>query len=147
MTNLTRLRLQVKQSGFSLLEILVAFSILALSLGVLFQSFSLGLRNARTSEEYTLAALLAQSQLALVGYELELKPGEVSGEFEQYPRYRWTLTIQPYPLANANPEWVDKVRQQLLAVSLQVAWGDSYSPRTIQLDTLRLVDKALGEVK
>ena len=39
------------QRGFSLLEVLVAFTILSVSLGVLLQIFSTGLRNAALTEE------------------------------------------------------------------------------------------------
>jgi len=43
-----------------LLEVLVAFTVLAISLGVLFQIFSTGMRASRSAEEYTRATLLAE---------------------------------------------------------------------------------------
>lgn len=129
------------QQGFSLLEILVAFSILALSLGVLFQSFTLGLRNVRVAEDYTLGVLLAQSQLALVGADIPLQAGETQGDFTDYPRYHWSIQITPYPLPDSNPDWVEKIRQQLFTVNLQVRWETASAQRQIQINTLRITDK------
>ena len=56
-----------RQSGFSLLEVLVAFSILALALGVLLQSFSTGMRGVTQSGLYSRATLLAESIFARAG--------------------------------------------------------------------------------
>ena len=40
------------QAGFTLIEVIVALAILAMTLGVVFQSFSLGLRGIGASEAY-----------------------------------------------------------------------------------------------
>jgi len=55
------------QQGFSLIEILVAFVILAMSLTVIFRIFSGGLRNVALSEDYAQAVLVAESQLSAIG--------------------------------------------------------------------------------
>ena len=47
--------------GFSLIEVLVAFSIMALALGVLYQSGAGSLRAAVLSDQYVRAALWGQS--------------------------------------------------------------------------------------
>ena len=53
-----------RQSGFSLLEMLVAISILALALGSLYQAASGATRNIRTSERYAYGVELARSLLS-----------------------------------------------------------------------------------
>ena len=79
------------QGGFSLLEVLVAFAILALTLGVLLRIFGGGARSAGLADEHTRAVLHAESLLATVGTENPVAIGELQGEFED--GYRWTLRI------------------------------------------------------
>src|SRR5258707_8716331 len=55
-------------AGFTLIEILVAFTVATLLLGALYQLFSAGLRSSASAEHYADAVLLAESGLdALVG--------------------------------------------------------------------------------
>ncbi len=129
--------------GFSLLEVLVAFVILALILGVLMQIFSGGLRNASRVDEYQQAVLLGQSKLASVGIETPLKVSESNGEFNAV--YRWQISIRPYLVtpAQASDQTglpVPILPVSLLEVEIQVLWGGSDQPRSASLKTLRLVN-------
>ncbi len=84
------------QAGFTLLEVVVAFVLLALTLVTVFQIFSTGLSRAGDLDEHSRALVLAQSRLAVVGIEEKLeRPTEASGETEDR-KYRWTLTVRPY---------------------------------------------------
>jgi general secretion pathway protein I len=120
--------------GFSLLEVLVAFAILALSLGVLMQLFSGGMRSALIGSSYSRAVDLAESTLALVGTEIPLQPGSQAGEEKGL---RWELNIQPYV-----PEGLLAPPQDIQAfqVSVRVTWEGSGSGRSISLDTLHLAE-------
>jgi general secretion pathway protein I len=80
--------------GFSLLEVLVAFAIMALALGALMQVFSTGLRTVTLGDEYTRAVLLAESKLAAMGVEEPLQEGEQSGTFDEH--YRWRTVTRAY---------------------------------------------------
>ena len=84
----------MRQRGFSLLEILVAFTILALSLGILMQIFSGSLRNAEVARDQAQATALAQSLLAGPGIETTLAPGESSGNFGD--KFRWRVVVAPF---------------------------------------------------
>lgn len=118
--------------GFSLLEILVAFSILCLSLGVLMQIFSGGIRNTLVGATYSRAADFAESTLALAGTEYPLEPGVYSGQDRQF---QWSLEIAPY-----GPE--DLVAPPphlaLFHVAARVSWSEAGENRSLALDSLRL---------
>lgn len=130
--------------GFSLLEVLVAFVILALVLGTLMQIFSGGLRGVSRAAEFQRAVLLGQSKLAAIGIEVPLKEGVSSGDFDA--DYRWQLTIRPYTDTQMNVAEQAAVPAPLLPVALlevevQVIWGGAGQPHHFSLKTLRLANK------
>ena len=59
-----RPRVEGPQRGFSLIEVLAAFVILALVATALFQLFSGALLNASAADEWSRASLVAESRLA-----------------------------------------------------------------------------------
>lgn len=77
--------------GFTLLEIVIALTLLGLVLVPTLGVFSTGLRMNDAAERVGLASLQAQSKLASVGRELPLVEGETSGTFEGGGR--WSLRI------------------------------------------------------
>jgi len=80
--------------GFTLLEVLVAFTILAMMLTVLLRIFSDGFRGMSAAEAHATAALHAQAALAGVGSEIPLAVGEWAGEYGD--GFRWEVSIEPY---------------------------------------------------
>ena len=132
---------RTEQRGFSLLEILVAFSILALSLGVLMQIFSGSLRNADVTHDQAQAVVLAQSLLTAAGAETPLAPGESSGVHAG--KFRWLLRVSPF-VDKARAGETAAIRQTLALdlweVTASVAWGGlAGSPeRAVSLSTLRV---------
>lgn len=84
------------QQGFSLLEILIAFSILALSLGILLKIFSGGVNTAMVAEDYTIAVQIAESLIAKTGSEIPLKNHQSNGDENQ--KYHWSLAISQFSL-------------------------------------------------
>ena len=133
--------MQARQRGFSLLEILVAFTILALSLGVLMQIFSGSLRNADVTGDQAQAVALAQSLLASAGVEATLVPGESTGVLDD--KFRWLLRVSPF-VQEPRPGETEAVRSplplDLWEVAVRVGWGgDSRLPeRALTLTTLRV---------
>lgn len=130
-----------KQQGFSLLEILIAFSILALSLGILLNIFSGGINTAMVAEDYTNAVQIAESLMAKVGSELPIKNHQSSGN--QNKKYHWQLSISPFTMSN---EKVDpkNIPAELFKVKVTVAWSEDVegrSQRQIQIATLKIASK------
>ncbi len=121
------------EKGFSLLELLLAFTLMAVALGVLMQAFSGGTHLFRNARQQALAASLAQSQLARVGTEIPLAEGEYRGEWSDFG---WRIRLLPFPLEFAHP------RLRLLEVEVTVDWLEASRSRSYRLTTLRMVSQA-----
>ena len=82
------------QRGFTLIEVIVAFAVLALALAIVLGTLSNASRQVRWSDDAGRAALHAQSLLDDTGVAQTLVPGRSEGTFED-GRYRWTLDVVP----------------------------------------------------
>jgi len=135
------------QSGFSLLEMLAAFSIMAIALGVLMRVFGGATRSARIAEEYSRAVIAAESVLDDVGVETPLAPGVTEGRFGE--EFRWILRIAPMPIPvqqqigpnNEPAPGSPLAGLKLFAVDASVVWGEGEEPREVTLSTLRLFNE------
>lgn len=120
-----------------MIEILVAFVILSLTLSVIMQIFSGGLRNIRRSDDYSRALYLAESRLAALGVEQPLREGAMSGALDR--RFRWQSSVQPYREAVTADEAPLKV--VLYRTTVDVSWDDGGQTRRLELTSLRLAPK------
>lgn len=124
----SRSALPRRTAGFSLLEMVVAISILALSLAALYQAAGGATRNVRTDERYAYGVELARSLLAdnnMVPITGTSARGETAGGF------RWRVATRP----------VDLQRTALPAGSLHeievgVSWTDGRKQREIVLNSV-----------
>lgn len=125
------------QRGFTLIEVIIAFALLALALTLLLGSLSGAARQIRAADDSGRATLHAQSLLAQLGVGEILQPGRKEGTFEG-GRYRWALEMAPYvdPLKRRAPQTVSSA-PRLLQVQLEVEWGQAPGQRQ-QWQTLRL---------
>lgn len=119
------------QQGFSLLEVLVAFAVLALSLGVLTQVFTSGMRNTQLSSRYSEAMILAESRLAAATVPGELEEGTDNGEAEGF---NWVTEAAPFDTGSP----FENPAVKPLRVSVRVSWNDRGQSRSLELVTLRL---------
>lgn len=132
-------------AGFSLLEVLVAFVILALVGTALFQLFGGALNNASLADDYSRAVLLAESQLANAAVEgLPLREGSNQGNTED-GKYSWTTRIEPYiaPGTTADQERLGQSSAvRLWRISVTVSWpGALGNQRSLSLATVRLASR------
>ena len=88
---------QTRESGFTLLEVIVAVVIAALCLSALSQVFATGVRSASASSDYMRAMTLAQGLLAGAGIEKPLVDGSESGVSSD-GRLQWSLSVAAEPV-------------------------------------------------
>ena len=127
------MKLKARCSGFSLLEVLVAFTILALVLGALFQVFSAGMHAARSGDRYTRATEIAQSKLAAVGVEYALSEATFSGTTDD--DFRWRITVDPY---TDDQLPLTEVALRPLTVNVEVFWDEGGKSYTFALKSMML---------
>ena len=83
-----------RRGGFTLLEVLIAFVILAVALVALLRAFSSGLRGLDAAEAGAAALQHARSKIEEVGTVIPLEAGEHDGEFADGTR--WSVVIRPH---------------------------------------------------
>ena len=125
------------ESGFSLIEAIVALAIVGLALAATAGVFSTGLRGHETADGADAALALAESKLAEAEATTTLRPGRSEGVFGG--RYEWRLTIAPYQDETAGS--VDRLTAtslRLYRIEAIAAWSDGRNRRQISLATVRL---------
>lgn len=115
--------------GFTLVEVLVAFTILAFSLAALLPVFSDSMRATRVSGEYAVATAFAQSRIA--EYDATGEEGVEEGLYAD--AYHWRLETKRLSETGSAPR-IDLIP---LEVSVTVEWG-AFNQRSVTLATVRL---------
>jgi general secretion pathway protein I len=132
--------------GFSMLEVLVAFVILALVGTALFRLFSGALSNAAAAGDYSRALLVAESALAQAAGATPLRGATQSGRTDD-GGIEWTTRVDPYTAPDVNPDTEhgsDLLPMQLWRVVAEVRFvGPDGKPRTMALQTVRIGAKEL----
>ncbi len=135
----------LRAAGFSLLEVLVAFVILALVATALFRLFSGALVNAGAADDYSRVALVAQSALDEASLA-PLREGTKDGTADD-GRITWLARITPYAAPGVPPELEaasENLPTRLWRIVVDVTFtGPNGAPRTITLATTRLGAKEL----
>jgi general secretion pathway protein I len=124
---------RAEERGFSLIEVLVAFTIAALLLVVILRGLTLDLAGAARTDAYTAATLLAESTLDALGVVTPLAPGTAE---TRDGRFRIAASVERYH----DPAGVGGDGQYvvLYRVAAAVFWRESGRERSVSLWTLRL---------
>lgn len=129
-----------RSPGYTLIEVLVAMMILALSLTVLLRIFSGGLRNISIASDYSRAIVIAETQLATVDAAAVLQPGSSQGITKA--GFHWTRTVGDYsPYASTDSI---SLPVHAYAVTVDVEWRHLHKTRRVSLHSIKLVNKRRG---
>jgi general secretion pathway protein I len=133
-----------RNAGFSLLEVLVAFVILALVGTSLFRLFGASLNNAGAADDYSRAAVYAESRLTLAAADTQLRETTDQGTSDD-GRYAWATKVEPY-IAPGTTDDQARLAQllpmSLWRVSVTVSWpGEGGNQRSLSLTTVRMTMK------
>ena len=116
--------------GFTLLEILVAFVILAVTVTVILQLFSANLKTLWMSDDYVMAATLAHVKMREVLESGVLRENTSS---ETTPQgYRMDVVV-----TEALGKRTENLAWKMFEVALKVAWQKEGKKKTISVRTLR----------
>lgn len=130
-----------RQRGYTLIEVIVAFALLALGLTLLLGTLSGATRQVRQAADSGRAALHAQSLLDELDMDAPLQAQQREGEFED-GTYRWRLDVRPWrePASESNTAVAPATAQgpRLMELDLQVEWGDGRPGQRLSVRSLRL---------
>ena len=127
-----------RSGGFTLLELLLAFMVFALSFATVLEILSGSMRNTVRARHFTETALHAQSIMDQVGVVIPLQPGgRANGESGDY---RWDLEIYEYQGGESEMSPVELAELTgiaLLQVDLYVQWGTSPANQERRFTTVK----------
>lgn len=118
-----------RQAGFTLIEILVAFTVAALLLGAIYEIFSSGMRAAALGQRMSEALLLAQSSLDAVS-GVPVAPGQTTEQIDSYER---VTDVQARPDLLPASAQISVIPYEII---VQVTWQDGVRQRAVALSTL-----------
>jgi len=120
------LKQKLNQRGFTLIEVMVAGTILAISLIVIINLFSKSLQSNVDIRNYTIGLILAQSKMAEIksGLETELEGNFENGDVE----YNWSINTKETQF-----EGIEEIY-------LQVSWKGKRKEKRIELIGYRVIE-------
>ena len=125
--------LRSRQRGFTLIEALVAFAVLALILGLAFTTFSNGLNRVTIAEGSSQATARAEAILARVGADIPIEEGDQEIPLDE--PYRAMVSMAER--ARSQPPAVP-LRVIPFDVAVTVSWKEGNSERQTTLHSVRL---------
>src|SRR3984893_10860234 len=135
-----------QDSGFTLLEVVVALAIAALAIVGLFQAGGGGLLAFNTAGRVEEAVQLAQSHLAAVGRSAALIQGEFTDD--DGGGYHWRLRARPVGTRQVAAPAGNPARPgsgTLFAVEVAISCPGPRGERSVVLKTMRLSGTTRGE--
>ena len=122
--------------GFTLVEVLVAVSLLAICLVVILQLFSEGLKSGKLSDDYTRGIFHAKEKMEEILLLNTMEEGVTEGEFGD--GFRWKADI-------VRLEQIEEEAARLpfdtFTIAVEVSWGEKGHEKHLKIDTLKVFEK------
>ena len=131
------MRLPLECKGFTLMETLVALAVLGITLAVIMELFSGGLRSGRLSDDYTRAAVFGREKMEDILSSKYLDEGSSQGELKE--GFRWKASISRL---EPPEEEAEKTPFHIYRVKVSILWGDQGREKSFDLETMKLTGKA-----
>lgn len=132
--------LPARGAGFTLIEVLLAFLVFAISFAVVLEILTGSMRNTARSREYTETALIAQSIMDQIGLNIPLEAGTSNSGEEG--AYRWELQIVPFSGDEGNERSIELGQLsdiELLEAEFTISWGVYPRERSQRFSTVKSV--------
>jgi general secretion pathway protein I len=134
------------ERGFTLLEVVVAFAIAAMALGIMFKAAAGGMLAVATAGRYEEAVSRAKSHLSAIGRDGPLS--DTTNDGDDGGGYRWRVRI--VTIGTVNPSGNGPVvaflqparRPTLYSVEVGISWTEAGKTREYLLQTQRLGNTA-----
>lgn len=128
---------QDRVAGFTLLEVVVAMTIVGIGVVTLLEVFSVGLRLGARSSVQTEALAYGRQIMDGILARPKLEDGAEKGTYQE--RARWTLQVQT--VRDSSTALTLGANLELKEVALDVMVDDGGRQRRVELKTLRLTRK------
>lgn len=125
--------------GFTLIEVVVAITVLGVSYAAMLGAFSGSLKLLRQASEYQNAILLARSKLDETAIDTSLEIVEPDSE-ETYGgvTYAYKIEIRDVPIVEAALKESVKLPVKLEEIAVEVFWGKAGKEKSYKLVTYKL---------
>jgi len=133
-----------RPGGFTLLEVMLAFVIFALSFATVLEIMAGSMRSVARANDDTEVALLAQTLMDQVGTEIPVEEGSYSGT--SMDRYNWNMGItlydsgeEPDRAGMSTTELAELSGVELYRVDLDIDWESGQRNRSLHFMTIQSV--------
>ncbi len=125
---------RTNQRGFTLLEVLLAFAILSLTLAMIFRAFSQGAYGTQISHQQLALVSLAEAKFASAGIDTKLTPGN----FEGYSAkgLHWQIEVARL---DEFKEFTEATGISVFSLAVTTSWPNQAKVRPVRLKTVKFV--------
>ena len=121
-------------SGFTLLEVLVALAILSIALSLIIQLYSANLQSVSTSGNMSSAVVWSDAKIR----EILADPSLTEKAWREITDDGYRIEVS---IGEVLKERTDNLPVKMMEVTLVVRWNEGRKERNIQLKTVKMIDK------